>query len=150
MERTMSAQTQTPLLLLASSASGASEGVVPGTRTVNWLAEHFPDPDQQREYARQKCVEAIGSAIERAMATANINRSLLATKLGKSKGQVSRILSGVHNMTLYTLGDLLWACDVEVNDLALAPLGVITVAVEQSQWKTVSTGSGTISSALIM
>jgi transcriptional regulator with XRE-family HTH domain len=106
---------------------------------VDWLSEHFPDPEDQREYARQKCVEAIGSALERAMEAANLNRVALATKLGKSKSQVSRILSGAHNMTLYTLGELLWACNVEVDDLVLAPLGVVSVSTnDQSLWSRVS------------
>ncbi len=99
---------------------------------MDWLSEHFPDPKDQREYARQKCVEAIGSALERAMETANLNRVGLAAKLGKSKSQVSRILGGAHNMTLYTLGDLLWACGAEVDDLVLSPLGVVQVVSEDA------------------
>jgi antitoxin component HigA of HigAB toxin-antitoxin module len=123
---------------LDTMASGRPESRVPGTRKVNWIAEHFPDPAQQREYARQKCVEAVGSALERAMESANLNRAALANKLGKSKGQVSRILGGAHNMTLHTLGELLWACDVEVDDLVLHPLGVIEVSTEDERWASVS------------
>jgi antitoxin component HigA of HigAB toxin-antitoxin module len=116
-------------------ASGQSSFRQPGTRQVNWLNEHLPDPADQRAYARQKCAEAISSTIERAMSAANLNRAGLAQKLGKSKPSISRMLRGAHNMTLFTLGDLLWACNLEVEnfDSALAPLGVVNVAADDAE-----------------
>src|SRR5687767_11695286 len=119
-----------------ATANGGGQASTPRYRAVNWIAEHFPDPEDQREYAREKCIEAVGSAIERAMENANLNRSTLAAKLGKSKSQVSRIMSGGHNMTIYTLGDFLWACNAELNDLELAPLGIINVSIDDENWQT--------------
>lgn len=123
--------------------NGTAQVRTPNATTVNWLAEHFPDPADQREYARQKCVEAIGSALQRALNAAKLNRVALAEKLGKSKSQISRILGGAHNMTLHTLGDILWACDVEVDDLVLSPLGVVNVSLsDASVWQDVVIANG--------
>ncbi len=119
---------------MALLAGGARDQTMSRVQRINWIAEHFPDPEDQREYAREKCVEVIGSAVERAMDHAGLNRAALADKMGKTKGQLSRILSGAHNMTLRTLGDVLWACDVEVEDLTLKPLGVVDIATSGNQW----------------
>jgi len=74
------------------------------------------------------------------MERAGLNQQALALALGKQKGQVSRALSGAHNMTLNTLGDMLWACNAEVRNLELAPLGVIDVSTDDAdQWDEVQT-----------
>lgn len=103
-----------------------------GMVRFNWLDQHLPDEEDQREYAREKCVEAVAATLDHAMVWSDLNRSALAERLGKSKSQVSRMLSGVHNMTLRTLGDLLWACRLEVVDFdqAVGPLGAIDVPSE--------------------
>jgi len=106
-----------------------------------WLARHFPDPEDQREYARERCVVAVTEALGEAMENANLNQAALAEKLGKSPSHVSKILNGAHNMTLHTLGDMLWACDVELRDLDLTTLGVIEVATDDAKdWMTISAG----------
>lgn len=122
-------------------ATGALDLGQPRKRQINWLAEHLPDAEQQRDYARDKCVEAVAATLHRALEGANLNRVTLADKLGKSKSHVSRLLGGAHNMTLRTLGDVLWACDLEVVnfDLAVGQLGVIEVAVDDSdRWMDVN------------
>lgn len=119
-------------------ASGSLIAGHPKTRQINWLAEHFPSAEEQRDYAREKCIEAVTATLDRALESANLSQVALAEKLGKSKGQVSRILSGAHNMTLRTLGDVLWACNLEVVnfDAAVGPLGVIEVPVDEEEWWT--------------
>ncbi len=115
--------------------NGASLVSAPKTRKIEWLVSHLPDPKDQRDYARQKAVAAISSTIERAMKSANLNRVAVAEKLGWEKSQVSRALRGTHNMTIFTLGDLLWACDLEVEnfDRAVAPLGVVEVLIDDNE-----------------
>jgi len=55
-----------------------------------------------------------------------VTRTELARRIGKSKGFVTQILNGQHNMTLRTLADLAWALDArvrvaEVEDAASSP-----------------------------
>jgi len=74
------------------------------------------------------------------MENADLNQSALAKRLGRTRGHVSKILNGAHNMTLYTLGDMLWACDAEVRHLETVPLGVIEVSIEDAKdWEMVTT-----------
>lgn len=109
-------------------ASGALGGQAQPTMLVNWLARHAPTTAEQRAYAQERCLAAGTEAIAQAMEIAGLNRAQLAERLGKSRGYVTRVLNGTHNMTLRTLGDMLWACDVEVRDLDVAQLGVIEVS----------------------
>src|SRR5258708_5139887 len=105
----------------------SSRPIAPTTR-INWLARHLPNPNDQREYAQERCVVAVTEALHDAMEDAGLTQADVAEKLGRTRGYVSRVLNGAHNMTLYTLGDMLWACDVEMRDLNLMPLGEIEVA----------------------
>ncbi|MGQ0640132.1 MAG: helix-turn-helix domain-containing protein [Gemmatimonadaceae bacterium] len=111
-------------------ASGVSSQTQVPTVRVPWLARHFPAPEDQREYARERCVVAITEALGEAMESAGLTRAAVAERLGKTRGHVSKVLKGAHNMTLRTLGELLWACDKEIRDLELAELGVVNVARE--------------------
>jgi transcriptional regulator with XRE-family HTH domain len=122
-------------MLFEVTANAASMVLAPKTRQIEWLTSHLPDPKDQRDYARQKAVAAISSTIERAMKSANLNRVAIAEKLGWEKSQVSRALRGTHNMTIFTLGDLLWACDLEVEnfDRAVTRLGVVEVSIEDNE-----------------
>jgi len=110
----------------------------PATRQVFWLNKHLPNPEDQREYARDRCITAFTEALGKAMHNANISRAGLAEKLGKSRGQISRLLNGAHNMTLVSLADVLWACNLEVEDpeLAWGELGVIEVSAGKApEWE---------------
>lgn len=135
-----------PKTVTAVSTSSAQG--IPRTRRFNWLARHFPDPEQQREYAREKCVEAIASAVDTMIDKAGMSQTAIAEKLGKSKGYVSRVLSGAHNMTLHTLGDLLWATgtearwDPDTRHLEMVELGVIDVLTDDHEaWSDVVSAS---------
>lgn len=104
------------------------------TLPVNWLESELPDPKDQREYAQERCIVAITEALGAAMERASINRTELAKKLGVSKSHVSQLFAG-RNLTLRTIGDVLWACGLEVNDIEVAPLGVSFVPAEQAcEW----------------
>jgi transcriptional regulator with XRE-family HTH domain len=82
------------------------------------------------------------------LAKANMTQTAVASRLGKSKGYVSRVLSGAHNMTLHTLGDLLWATGTEVRwdpdtlDLHMGELGVVEVLIDDTEaWTQIVPGS---------
>jgi transcriptional regulator with XRE-family HTH domain len=107
--------------LLADSAGVLS---VP-EHQLNWLATALPDLADQKEYAKERCIVAVTEAVGMAMERAKLTRSEVAERLGKHKSYVTRALNGAHNMTLRTLGEILWACDAEVRDLDLAKLGVV-------------------------
>lgn len=78
-------------------------------------------------YAEERCIVAITEAVAKAHAAANLSQADVAKRLRKTKAHVSRLLGGERNMTLRSLADLLWVCDLEVTDLRLATLGVSIV-----------------------
>jgi len=49
--------------------------------------------------------------ISRLMQEKGVTRTELARRIGRSKGFVTQVLNGRHNMTLRTLADLAWALD---------------------------------------
>ena len=130
MTTNMSTQLKVPFLV-----SGMFSRTPQATTSISWLARHLPDPEAQREYARERCVVVATEALGEAMEDAGLSQAMLADRLGKSRGYVSKVLNGAHNMTLHTLGEMLWACNVEVHEMELSPLGVIEVANEDAlQW----------------
>lgn len=105
------------------------------TVNVGWLSKELPDPADQREYARERVIVVVTEAIATAMEQANMRRADLAEVLGKTKGHVSQVLSGRRNMTLNTLGDILWACGQELEDLETIPLGYVACpSAEARKW----------------
>jgi transcriptional regulator with XRE-family HTH domain len=103
---------------------------------IQWLDYQLPDPKDQRDYARERCrvvvTETIGEAIEKS----GMTRVQIAKKLGVTKGHISQVLNGSRNMTLHTLGDLLWACGAELHDLATRDLGVVMASVDAAaEWR---------------
>lgn len=88
----------------------------------NWLNEHLRTPTERRMYAQELAVLLASQAIVDAMESAHLNRAELAARIGKTKGFVSQVLSG-RNMTMRTLGDLLWACDKQVSEIMTVPMG---------------------------
>lgn len=107
------------------------------TQKVYWLKDQLPDAADQRDYARERCVVAITEAIGDAMERACVSRADVARRLDVNRSHITKLLSGEQNMTLHSLADLLWACDAEVLDVDLCELGVIEVAVNQTEpWQT--------------
>lgn len=101
---------------------------------VNWLQSALPDPEQQREYAQERCIIAVTEALAEAIEATNISQAELARRLNVHPTRVTHILSE-RNLTLKTVGDVLWACGLEMSDIAVAKLGVSYVAPEEaSDW----------------
>lgn len=88
----------------------------------NWLDEHLRTPTERRMYAQELAVLVAAQTVVDAMESADLSRAELAARLGKTKGFVSQVLSG-RNMTMRTLGDLLWACDKQVSEVLTVPIG---------------------------
>ena len=120
----MSALSRTPKGITKQSRPG-ERAVVPrtGVDHVRWLRKILPNESEQRDYARERCAIVLTEAIGDAMEAADINRSVLAERLGRHKSYVTRALSARQNITLKTLSDLLWACGMEIESVQLAPVG---------------------------
>jgi antitoxin component HigA of HigAB toxin-antitoxin module len=95
----------------------------PTAHTKTWLVEATPDSADQREYAEQLAIVRGIECISEAIEASGLSRSEVAEKLGCHKSIVTRILNGPQNMTLATLGAVLWACDRELGEFMSTPLG---------------------------
>lgn len=114
----------------------------PSLAEINWLEREFPDPEDQRKYAQERCIVAVTEALGEAMEQANLSRAALANRLGVTKGYISQVFAG-RNLTLRTVADILWACKQELRDLEVGPLGVMIVASDQAaEWRNVLSPSG--------
>lgn len=100
---------------------------------LNWLDKELPDPNDQRRYVQERVVIAVTEAIAEAMEHAGLKRSDVAEKLGRTRSHISQLLSGRRNLTLRSLGDVLWACGVELDALQLSPLGRVLCPAEQAE-----------------
>ncbi len=115
--------------------SYSSALVSPSVEEIHWLQRELPDPKDQREYAQERCIVAVTEALGEAMERAGVNRTQLAQALGVSKSHVSQLFAG-RNLTLRTIGDVLWVCGLEVRDLELDKLGVAVVPLEHAaEWR---------------
>ncbi len=94
------------------------------THASGWLGDQTLSDEEQRLYARERCIVVATEAIAEQMQLAGMTRAAIAQRIGVSKGHISRVLNGSRNMTLNTLADLLWACGVEADGLEVSPLGV--------------------------
>lgn len=102
-----------------------------------YLQSKYSSESERKRYAQNSLIVDTAIAIDKALEGAGITQRDLATRLGKSEGYVSQVLSGGENLTLRTLADFAYALDRMV-DLELKPLGassaVFTTTVRAS-WK---------------
>lgn len=107
----------------------------PAQVAVNWLDRELHDPQDQREYAQEKCITVVTELVAEAIGNAGLTRAAVAEQLGVSKGYISQILGGGRNMTLRTLGDLLWVTKQELTGLRVGSLGVSFASPEiANEW----------------
>jgi antitoxin component HigA of HigAB toxin-antitoxin module len=128
----MSARSRIPKRVTKQSRPD-EKAVVPRTSVdhVRWLRKILPNESEQRDYARERCAIVLTEAIGDAMDAANLNRSMLAERLGRHKSYVTRALSARQNITLKTLSDLLWACGMEIESVRIAPVGEALISREK-------------------
>jgi hypothetical protein len=89
----------------------------------HWIARQLPAGTSLRGYAEDRAVSILTGAMLDAVEDAGITRAEIARVLGTTKSYVSQVLNGNTNMTLKTLGALLWAAGRQVEDLRFDILG---------------------------
>lgn len=95
----------------------------------DYFDEGASTEDERRRYAQNSLIIDTAVAINRALEVAEISQRELATRLGKSEGFVSQVLSGGGNLTLRTLADFAYGIDcivqvvLQPKALAAASLG---------------------------
>jgi len=89
----------------------------------HWIARQLPAGTSLRSFAEDEAISTITSAVQDAIDKAGLTRAEIARLLGTTKSYISQVLNGSTNMTLRTLGALLWATGREVAELRTEELG---------------------------
>lgn len=92
-------------------------------RPNHWMARQLPRGTSLRPYAEDRAISTLTAAVQRAIDEVGMSRKDVADLLGTTKSYVSQVLNGSTNMTLKTLGALLWATGRQVHELVTDPLG---------------------------
>ena len=93
--------------------------------TDHWLARLVPAEMSLRAYAEDRAVAELTGGVIEAIERAGLTRAEIARLLGTTKSYISQVLNGSTNMTLKTLGALLWAAGREVAELRTAQVGAL-------------------------
>jgi transcriptional regulator with XRE-family HTH domain len=115
---------------LSQANAGTRDVTSPPTsdRRGTWLhAAGIRTTEEERAYARERCIVAVTETIAGCMADAGLSQRDLAERINRSTGHVSRVLNGTRNMTLGTLAEMLHACGVEVRGVHVGPFGAGSV-----------------------
>jgi len=80
------------------------------------------DPEFRRLLTIEALVTEASEMIARLMAERNVSRADLARKLNKSRAWVTQLLSGKANVTIRTLGEVVYALGAEVKLNAQPPV----------------------------
>ena len=89
----------------------------------HWLTRLVPPEMSLRAYAEDRAVAELTGTVLETIERAGLTRAEVARLLGTTKSYVSQVLNGSTNMTLKTLGALLWAAGREVGELRTAQMG---------------------------
>jgi transcriptional regulator with XRE-family HTH domain len=89
----------------------------------HWISRQLPPGTSLRPFAEDEAISALTSAVQDALDDAGVSRSEAAELLGTTRSYVSQVLNGSTNMTLRTLGALLWASGRQVTGLRTERLG---------------------------
>jgi transcriptional regulator with XRE-family HTH domain len=74
-----------------------------------WLAGLEESTSGRRILEQERLIVEVTETIAGLMADQNLSRSELATRIGKSRSFVTKLLGGTNNFTLRTLGDVFMA-----------------------------------------
>lgn len=83
------------------------------TNMTEFEQEMYRSGDPRRIEQQLLLLDA-AEQISRLMEKHGVSRTDLAQRIGKSKGFVTQVLNGRHNMTLRTLADLAWALEARL------------------------------------
>lgn len=89
----------------------------------HWIAQQLPSGTSLRTFAEDEAISNLTSAVQAALDRSGVTRAEVADLLGTTRSYVSQVLNGSTNMTLRTLGALLWAAGQQVGGLRLEALG---------------------------
>jgi transcriptional regulator with XRE-family HTH domain len=107
------------------------------------MAESFVDKllstkQGRKLYNREELILEVTEAIYKAMQEKNVSKSELAEIAGVTKGNITQLLSGDHNMRLTTIADILFALDcklvVNVTPIDIKGFEESLVATKREQW----------------
>lgn len=85
---------------------------------------HVSGDEDRRRYAQNSLIVDTAIAINAALESREWSQKDLATRLGRTEGFVSQILSGGANLTLRTLADVAYGLDCVVN-VTLQPSALV-------------------------
>lgn len=91
----------------------------------HWMARQLPPDTSLRGYAEDRAISLITRAVQEAMDNAGLSRADVARLLGTTKSYISQVLNGSTNMTLKTLGALLWVTGRQVAELRSEVIGTV-------------------------
>ncbi len=80
-----------------------------GPSVADHINTFLEDPEHQRLFMQERTILELTELICRQMKKQGLSRTELASRIGKSKGQVTQMLSGGRNLTLRSLSDMLLA-----------------------------------------
>jgi transcriptional regulator with XRE-family HTH domain len=89
-----------------SRKDNCSERAISGERTVSKLSDWLSTDERRVAFAEEALIVDVAERIWAAMASANVTKSEIAERLGKSKAFISQMLNGSRNMTLRSLADI--------------------------------------------
>jgi predicted XRE-type DNA-binding protein len=89
----------------------------------HWMARQLPPGTSLRGYAEDRAISALTRVVQEAIDNAGLSRADVARVLGTTKSYISQVLNGSTNMTLKTLGALLWATGRQVAELRTEAVG---------------------------
>jgi len=92
----------------------------------HWLARQLPAGASLRSYAEERAIINLTRQVQMALDAAGLSRAEVAQLLGTSRSFVSQVLNGSANMTLKTLGALMWAAGRQVDGIQSERLGTLT------------------------
>lgn len=85
----------------------------------HWIRRQAPAGSSLRAYGEEHAINTITGAVLDAIEDAELSRAEVARLLGTTKSYISQVLNGSTNMTLKTLGALLWATGQQVAGIRL-------------------------------
>ena len=91
------------------------------------------DTDSSRVDQGWRSVEKVAALIRSLMVRRKLTNADLSRKLGKDPGYVSRVLAGKMNLTLRTVGDLLWALGLSL-EVGAKPIEADSLARRPVSW----------------
>lgn len=84
-------------------------------KKMNIIDRFREDPDANRLFVQERTIIELTELICREMSKQNVSRGELAGRIGKSKSQVTQMLSGSRNLTIRSLSDILCALDLALD-----------------------------------